>query len=149
MKKTFFLLFTSLLLFFTGCSTPVPAGKKVKKTYFTGGQVSSKFFMDDDTEQNGLLERYGYNGKITSRVRIHNGVKDGVEIGYDTKGRVIWKYTFINGRKHGQQYAYYPNGDVMISYNYSHGIKNGIARTYNVDGTINEQVFYDHGRLVR
>ena len=47
--------------------------------------------MDDDTEQNGLLKRYGYNGNVTSTVTIHNGVKDGVETGFDDHGRVIWK----------------------------------------------------------
>lgn len=136
------------LLFLTGCDNPTLTGKEVKKTYFTGGQVASEFIMDDDTGQNGLLKKYGYNGHLTSTVHIHNGVKDGVETGFDEKGRVIWKYTYINGKLEGEQYAYYPNGDVMVSYHFLHGLKDGIARTYNVDGTINKQVIYKRGKII-
>ena len=148
MKKLSFLLSIFTLLLLTGCNSPSLMGKEVKKTYFTGGQVSSEFIMDDATGQNGLLKKYGYNGNLTSTVTIHNGVKDGIETGFDEKGRVIWKYTFINGRQHGEQYAYYPNGDVMVSYHYVNGLKDGVAKAYNVDGTVNKQVTYKHGKIV-
>lgn len=148
MKKLSLLLLTFLLLSFTGCSTPSLTGKKVKKEYFTGGQVRTEFIMDDDTEQNGLLKKYGYNGNVTSTVKIRNGVKDGVETGFDGKGRVIWKLTYINGKQEGQQYMYYPNGDVMISYAYASGQKHGQAMTYNRDGSINKKVIYSHGKII-
>jgi len=148
MKKLFFLLSLFTLLFLTGCDSPSLMGKEVKKTYFTGGKVSSEFIMDDATGQNGTLKKYGYNGNVTSIVTIHNGVKDGVETGFDEKGRVIWKYTYVNGRQNGEQYAYYPNGDVMVSYNFLNGVKHGIARAYNVDGSVNKQVTYKNGKIV-
>jgi len=149
MKQISFLFSLLVVLFLLGCNTVEPQSKKVKKTYFTGGQISSEFIMSDSTGQNGLLKRYGYGGKLTSTVTIHHGVKDGIETGYDPKGRVIWHYTYINGLQEGNQYAYYPNGDVMISYHFIKGIKDGIARTYNIDGTINKQVTYKHGKIVR
>ena len=148
MKKLSFLLSIFTLLLLTGCDSPSLMGKEVKKTYFTGGQVATEFIMDDDTGQNGLLKKYGYNGNVTSTVTIHNGVKDGVETGFDEKGRVIWKYTYINGRQNGEQYAYYPNGDVMVSYHYVDGLKDGVAKAYNIDGTVNKQVTYKHGKIV-
>ena len=148
MKKLSLLLSTFLLLSFTGCSTPSLSGKKVKKEYFTGGQIRTEFIMDDNTEQNGLLKKYGYNGNVTSTVTIHNGVKDGVETGYDDHGRIIWKLTYINGKQEEQQYAYYPNGDVMVSYNYVGGLKHGPAMSYNKDGSINRKVIYRHGKIV-
>lgn len=148
MKKLYFILSIFALLMLAGCDTPNLMGKKVKKTYFTGGQVSSEFVMDDDTGQNGLLKKYGYDGKLTSTVHIRNGVKDGVETGFDERGRVIWRYTFVNGRQHGKQYAYYPNGDVMLSFNYVNGLKDGVAKAYNVDGSVNKQVTYKHGKIV-
>ncbi len=148
MKKLSLLLLTFLLLSFTGCSTPSLTGKKVKKEYFTGGQVRTEFIMDDDTEQNGLLKKYGYNGNVTSTVKIRNGVKDGVETGFDGKGRVMWKLTYVNGKQEGQQYMYYPNGDVMISYAYASGQKHGQAMTYNRDGSINKKVIYSHGKII-
>jgi len=140
------LLFATL--FIIGCSTPNLMGKNVKKTYFTGGQLHTEFILDDNTGQNGLLKTYGYDGKITSTVPIHNGVKDGIETGFDNKGRVIWKYTYINGKKEGKQYVYYPNGDVMISYTCVGDVKHGVAKTFNKDGSVNEEVVFDHGRII-
>jgi len=148
MKKLSLLLSIFTLLLLTGCDSPSLMGKEVKKTYFTGGQVATEFIMDDDTGQNGFMKKYGYNGNVTSTVTIHNGVKDGVETGFDEKGRVIWKYTFINGKQHGEQYAYYPNGDVMVSYHYVNGLKDGVAKAYNIDRTVNKQVTYKHGKIV-
>lgn len=148
MKKLSLLLLALLLLSFTGCGTPSLRIKKVKKEYFTGGQIRTEFIMDDDTEQNGLLKQYGYNGNVTSTVNIRNGVKDGVETGFDKKGRVIWKLTYVNGKQEGQQYAYYPNGDIMLSFTYVSGQKHGPAMTYNKDGSINKKVMYQHGKIV-
>jgi len=144
-----FTLWLSVFIFLslTGCDSPEMSDKKVKKEYFTGGKVRTEFFMDDDTEQNGLLKKYGYNGHLTSTVPIRNGVKHGVETGYDAKGRIIWKLTFVNGKQEGMQYAYYPNGDVMVSYTYTQGVKNGPAQTYNKDGSVNKRVIYKNDRI--
>ena len=147
MKQLSFLLSLFLLFSFTGCSTPGFSGKKVKKEYFTGGQIRTEFIMDDDTEQNGLLKKYGYNGNVTSTVTIHNGVKDGIETGFDEHGRIIWKLNYVNGKKEGPQYAYYPNGDMMVSYVYKSGVKHGSAMTYNKDGSVNKKVIYRKGKL--
>ena len=147
MKKLSLLLSLFLLLSFTGCSTPGFSGKKVKKEYFTGGQIRTEFIMDDDTGQNGLLKKYGYNGNVTSTVTMRNGVKNGVETGFDERGRIIWKLNYINGKQEGQQYAYYPNGDIMVSYNYVSDVKHGPAMSYNKDGSVNRKVVYNNGKL--
>ena len=147
MKKLSLLLSTLILLSFTACSSPGFSGKEVKKEYFTNGQIRTEFIMDDDTEQNGLLKRYGYNGELTSTVSIRNGVKDGFEIGYDEKKRMLWKYNYINGRKHGQQYVYYPNGEIMIQFTYNYGVKHGLAQKYNKDGSVNKKVMYRKGKI--
>jgi len=147
MKKLSFLLSIFILLSFTGCDSPSLSGKKVKKEYFTGGQIRTEFIMDDDTERNGLLKRYGYNGHVTSTVPIRNGVKHGIETGFDDKKRIIWKLSFVNGKQQGTQYAYYPNGDVMVSYTYANGRKHGLAQTYNKDGSVNKRVMYRHGKM--
>jgi antitoxin component YwqK of YwqJK toxin-antitoxin module len=147
MKQLSILLSSFLLLTFTGCDSPSLSGKKVKKEYFTGGQIRTELIMDDDSEQNGLLKKYGYNGNVTSTVTIHNGVKDGTETGFDEHGRTIWKLNYVNGKQEGQQYAYYPNGDVMVSYTYAGGIKHGQALAYNKDGSINRKVMYRNGKI--
>jgi len=142
-----FLIFISLV--FTACEGPkISSDKEVSKTYFTGGQIQSEFIMDDKTGQNGLLKKYGYNGKLMSKATIRNGVIDGEEIGYDEKGRMLWKYNYINGNKDGIQEAYYPNGTVMLSYTYVNGIKNGPAASYRKDGTLVKKVQYKNGRIV-
>jgi len=133
---------------FIGCDSPSLIGKKVKKTYFTGGQVSSEFIMEDNSGQNGFLKKYGYDGKLTSTATIRNGVKTGVETGFDSQGRVLWKFQYINGKKQGIQKAYYPNGDVMVSYTYENGLKNGPAYAFNRDGSVYKKVLYKHGKIV-
>ena len=148
MKYFYTLLFMLLVFGFTACETPHLFGKKVKKEYFQGGKLHSKFIMDDDTEQNGVLQLYGYDGHLTSIVTIHNGVKDGIETGYDGKKRVLWKYRYINGRQHGIQKAFYPNGEQMIVYSYKNGIRDGFAYSYNKDGTLHQKVLYRHGIIV-
>jgi antitoxin component YwqK of YwqJK toxin-antitoxin module len=147
MKKLSVLLSLLMILSLTACGVPGLSGKKVKKEYFTGGKIRTEFIMDDNTEQNGLLKKYGYNGNVTSTVTIHNGVKDGIETGFDEKGRIIWKLNYINGKQHGQQHAYYPNGDVMVSYTYVNGLKHGTAQTYRQDGSVHKKVLYKNDKL--
>jgi len=147
MKKLSLLLSIFILLSLTACDSPSLSGKEVKKEYFTGGELRSEFIMDDDTGHNGLLKQYGYNGNLTSTAQMRNGVRDGMETGYDKKGRVLWKYNFINGKQHGTQHLYYPNGDVMVSYTYKNGLKDGPAKKYNIDGSVNQQVMYVRGKL--
>jgi len=151
MKKITFSLSLFTLLVLSGCSISnisIPFGKKVKKEYFTGGQIRSEFIMDDNTGQNGILKKYGYDGKLTSIAHIRNGVHDGIETWYDKKGRVLMRVPYVNGKKHGIQEAYYENGDVMISYTYKNGIKDGPATFYNKDGSIYKQTLYKDGKIV-
>ena len=165
MKALFFLLSFFLI---SGCATndvanipsPIPDiktpkmksiksifGSNVKKEYFTGGKLRSEFVMSDDSGQNGLLKKYGYNGKLTSTVQIQNGVKNGTETLFDSKGRVIKKTPYVNGRRQGVLEAYYPNGEVMAQITYVNNIKHGKAVKYNKDGSINQQVTFHNGRL--
>jgi antitoxin component YwqK of YwqJK toxin-antitoxin module len=146
MKHSIFLI--SLLFIFTACSTPSLSGKKVKKEYFTGGEVRSEFIMDDNTGQNGILKKYGYDGKLTSIAHIKNGVRDGDEVWYDKKGRILMKVPYKNGRKNGVQEAYYPNGDVMITTTYVNGVKNGKAIAYNKDGSIHREVIFKDNKII-
>ncbi len=144
-----FSLFLSIivLFFFSACSSPSLLGKTVKKEYFTGGKIRSEFIMDDKTGQNGLLKTYGYTGHMTSEVTIRNGVKHGIETGYDEEGRVLWRLNYVNGNQEGIQKAYYPNGDLMVTYTYVNGLKNGPAQTYNIDGTVHTRVMYRNDKL--
>lgn len=144
-----FSLFLSIfvLFFFSACTSPSLLGKTVKKEYFTGGKIRSEFIMDDNTGQNGLLKQYGYTGHMTSEVAIRNGVKHGIETGYDEEGRVLWKFNYVNGNQEGIQKAFYPNGDLMITYTYVNGLKHGPAQTYGKDGSIHTRVMYKNDKL--
>jgi antitoxin component YwqK of YwqJK toxin-antitoxin module len=148
MKKFSLLLLTFLLLSFTGCSTPSLSGKKVKKEYFTGGQIRTEFIMDDDTEQNGLLKKYGYNGNVTSTVTIHNGVKDGIETWYDQRHRPVRRVPYVNGRIHGTFTDLYENGETLATIEFVKGIRNGMARSFSKDGSVYRQVMYRNGKIV-
>jgi len=176
MKKTSFFLSIFVLLFISACSktnvpkpltsipnplphadisnipNPLPSipsifGGNVKKEYFTGGKLRSEFIMSDKSGQNGLLKKYGYDGKLTSTVPIHKGVKHGIETLFDSHGRILKRTPYVNGRKEGTLEAYYPNGNVMAQITYVNNIRQGKAVKYNRDGSINQQVVFKDGYL--
>ena len=148
MKLSSLLLLLFSLLFFTACEGPFMGGKKVKKEYFTNGQIRSEFIMSDDTEQNGLLKRYGPDGKLTSTVPIRFGRKNGVEKLYDEEGHVLKSTPYVNGKKHGEEKGYYPSGDVWFIMPYQNDILNGRAYIYRKDGKVLKEGIYKDGRLV-
>jgi len=165
MKKTSFFLSIFVLLCLSSCSktnvpkplstipNPLPAipsnifGSNVKKEYFTGGKLRSEFIMSDKSGQNGLLKKYGYDGKLTSTVPIRKGVKHGTETLFDSHGRILKRTPYVNGRKEGVLEAYYPNGDVMAQITYVNNVRQGKAVKYNKDGSINQQVVFKDGYL--
>jgi len=142
------LLLLLSLLFFTACESPAPFGKKVKKEYFTNGEVRSEFIMDDNTGQNGLLKRYGPEGELTSTVTIRNGVKHGVEKLYDKEGRVLKTTPYVEGRKNGEEKGYFPSGNVWFSIPYKNGVRNGKAYIYRQDGSIVRTGIYRNNKLI-
>jgi len=148
MKRLFSLSLVLFLFLLTGCEGPSLFGGKVKKEYFTNGQIRSEFIMSDSTQQNGLLKKYGPEGELTSTVPIRNGVKHGVEKLYDKEGRVLKTTPYYNGRKHGEEKGYYPNGDVWFSLPYVNGVLNGQAYIYRRDGSIMRKGIYKNGKLV-
>lgn len=133
---------------FTACSSPGLSQDKVKREYFTNGQVRTEFIMTDNTEQNGILKRYGYSGELTSTVNIKNGVKDGMEVWYDIQKREIRKVPYVNGRIHGIMIELYENGDTMAEIPFQYGIKHGSAFAYRKDGSVYKQVEYQNGKIV-
>lgn len=147
MKKLSLLLATLMLLSFTACSSPSFGGKKVKKEYFTNGQIRTEFIMDDDTEKNGLLKIYGYEGELTSTVPIKNSVKDGIETWYDSHKREIRRVPYVSGRIHGTMVELYPNGETMVTIPFQYGTKQGIAYAYNKDGSVYKKVTYRNGKM--
>jgi len=151
MKKISIALSLLLILFIVGCNSPsLPSSLSgnVKKQYFTGGQVRSEFIMENNSPKNGILKKYGYDGKLTSIAHIKNGVRDGMETWYDKKGLVLMTVPYMNGRKHGVQKVYYANGDVWRSYTYEYGILNGDAVEYNKDKSIHKKVTFNNGKLI-
>ena len=166
MHKQSFFLSLLVLLFLSACTTPnvpqplqnipnplpmsMPNAFKnnVKKDYFTGGKLRSAFIMSDKTGQNGLLKKYGYNGKLTSSVQIQRGIKHGTEMLFDSRGRVLKKTPYQNNRKVGILKAYYPNGDIMAMITYINDVKHGKAVKYNRDGSINQEATFQHGKLI-
>lgn len=147
MKALSFFLLLFSLIFFTACEGP-SLGGKVEKKYFTGGKIKSEFIMTDSSGQNGQLKKYGYAGHLTSVVQIQNGVKNGMEIMYDSKARVISKTPYVNGRIHGTKKDFYPNGETMGAIPYQYGMKDGTAFAYNKDGTVYRKVIFRKDRML-
>jgi len=122
--------------------------KRVKKEYYTGGKIRSKFVMSDQSGQNGVLKKYGYDGILTSVTQIRGGVPEGYEALYDKNGHILMKTPYINGQKNGIQRSYYPNGDTMITTTYVNNMKHGKAIAYTQDGRIYKQAIFSHGKLI-
>ncbi|MBD3789508.1 MAG: hypothetical protein IE885_03925 [Campylobacterales bacterium] len=149
LKKFLSLSFVALTLILSGCNSPGLSGGKVQREYFTGGQIRSEFIMSDSTGRNGILKKYGYDGKVTSAAQIQNGKKNGTETWYDTQGNVIMTVPYLNGRKEGIQKVFYPDGKLMVYTTYRNDSKEGKAVKYNMDGSINEEAYFRNGERVR
>lgn len=165
MQKLSFFIASYILIFLNACTSPrvpeavknIPSpiptavpdifGSNVKKEYFTGGKLRSEFIMSDKTGQNGLLKKYGYNGKLTSTVTILKGQKHGTETLFDQKGGVLKRTPYKYGKKEGTLEAYYANGDIMATIPYKNDLKHGKAIKFNKDGSINAEATYAFGRL--
>ena len=120
-------------------------GAKVKKEYYTGGKIRSKLVLDHNTEDSGLLYRYGYDGKVISTVPIKHGIKNGRETLFDTKGMIMKSTPYINGDKNGVVEIYYPDGKVMAQIAYVNNKRHGRASKYNHDGSLNKEIRYTRG----
>ena len=149
MKKLSILLLISILFALNGCNNEPSLGdKKVKKEYYTGGDIRSEFIMDDDTGKNGILKEYRYNGIIASTVRMRNGVNDGMKLVYDNNGLVIRRIPYVNGEIHGTVQDLYPNGDILATIPYTNGIRNGQAFSYSTDGSVYRSVTFKNNKIV-
>ena len=148
MKKLSLFLCVCVLLSFTACDSPSFSKGDVKRKYYTGGGLRSEFIPSDKTGQNGVLKQYGYNGKLTSQIKMRNGVKDGIETWYDENARAIRQVPFINGRKHGIMKELYPNGNTMAAIPFQNGIRHGTARLFNKDGSVFRTVEFRHGKIL-
>ena len=152
MKKLAISILALLLIGLSGCSNsprpnkPITVGN-VKKEFFTNGDIMSEFIMSDSTGQNGLLKKYGYDGKLTSTATIKNGVRNGIETLYDNKGRVLRKTNYSNGRKNGTVTVYYPNGDTLATIPYVNGVREGYGYKYRPDGSVLQKVLFRRGRI--
>jgi len=148
MKKLSLLLATSLLLLLTGCDSPSLSKADVKREYYTGGKVRSEFIPSDKSGQTGLYKKYGYDGHVTSKVTMRNGVKDGIETWYDKNDRAIRLVPFVNGRKHGIMKELYPNGQTMAAIPFQNGIRQGTARLYAKDGSVFRTAEFRNGKMI-
>lgn len=147
MKNFTLLLTLSAFLFFTACDSPSLYSGPSKKKYYTGGGLQSEFIPSDKTGQNGLLKQYGYNGKVTSQIKMRNGVKHGTETWYDQDSRPIREVPFVNGIKHGIMKELYPNGHTMASIPFQNGVRDGTAQLFNKDGSVFRTVEFINGRI--
>ncbi|MDQ7084471.1 MAG: hypothetical protein Q9M36_05875 [Sulfurovum sp.] len=144
MQLRSFILALTVLLFLSGCTSE----PRVQKQYFTGGELRQEFIMSDDSGQNGILKKYGYDGKITSIVTIQNGVRNGMEVWYDPHNRPIRQVPYVSGHIHGTRIDTYPNGKPLGTIPYVRGIPNGEAYSYKKDGSIHRTVIYNDGKIV-
>lgn len=153
MKKLFFLLFLGLV--FNGCNANKNLDVKeqnikvikVEKEYFTAGGLRSEFLITDEKAKNGIFKKYGFDGKITSKVSIQKGLKEGIEIWYGKNGEEIIHKPYKNGKQDGIEKVFYDTGDVMISTPYKDGKKNGLAKAFDKNGNVVKEAMFVDGKI--
>lgn len=148
MKYISLLLFLLVLFLFTACDGLNLSGKTITKEYYTGGQVRTEYIMDDKTNRNGFIKRYGYDGNVISTETIRNGVLHGKMRLYNVKGLLIREKPYVNGRVHGTLRDFYENGEIMATIPYVNGVRNGVAYVYRKDGSVERRVTFKNDRMV-
>jgi antitoxin component YwqK of YwqJK toxin-antitoxin module len=145
-KKTIMLAGIITMFLFTGCANGPTLGKKIDRSYYTGGQLRTEAIWDDPSKQNGIIKEYGFEGQLVSTVTVKNRVKNGYQILYDKKGRVIRKTPYVKGKIQGQEKSFYPNGDPMLIFEYKNGVKEGYAYAYYKNGKLYKKTYYKNGK---
>ena len=123
---------------------PQPELKTLTDLEFRAGKYYEK---GGDEPITGKFQAYHKNGKLMSESHYVNGLKDGVEKGWDPYGKLRLETNFKNGKNHGVARNWHPNGQLMNETSFVNGLTHGLSRTWHNNGERNTQTDYNYGKI--
>ena len=175
MKAPFFtILSSSLLILFSACEVKeepqnlsVDEGPKPSKSATSSKETATapqaqpelktltdleyrngKYFEKGGEEPiSGKFQAYHKNGELMSESHYVNGLKEGVEKGWDPYGKLRLEAHFKNGKSHGVSRNWHPNGQLMNETNFVNGLTHGLSRTWYSNGNRNTETEYNFQKI--
>ena len=97
---------------------------------------------------NGEFIKYDSKGGVQLKVKITNGVLDGI---YElfTNGKLYEHLEFKNGNLDGRIYKLSSEGKLEYEGQYVNGLQDGIFRRYSYKGNVETEVVFENGRIIR
>lgn len=86
------------------------------------------------------------NGMLKEKEIFSNGIKQGLNHGYNSQGKLISIVNYVNDTISGAYESYHSDKVTNLSY-YKSGERNGPSRSYYPDGTIMSEAMYAHGEI--
>jgi len=118
-----------------------------QKYWHKNGQLRN-VYTSDTGKTIGWAYQYYPNGVMESKSFYANGLKDSVEMRYDSFGRVASILKYKSGELNGRQYYYWENGKIKYSGVRLLGKNEGEWTTYDSLGNVLKINQYKNGRLV-
>lgn len=106
----------------------------------------------EGTYQMGDLEGtrkqyYEWNDQLYNEVKMHEGIIDGLSVGYWENGQKRFEETFVDGALEGEQKYYHDNGQLQRTVTFTDGEIDGESKVYSEDGKLVWVRYYAEGRL--
>lgn len=123
---------------------PQPELKTLTDLEFRDGKYYEK---GGDEPITGKFQAHHKNGELMSESHYVNGLKDGVEKGWDPYGKLRLETNFKNGKNHGMARNWHPNGQLMNETNFVNGLTHGLSKTWHNNGERSTETHYNYGKI--
>lgn len=101
-----------------------------------------------DNVVNGEFIKYDSKGNLMLKVKITNGVLDGIYEQF-SNGKPYIYLEFRNGKLEGRSYKYSTEGNPEYEGQYTNGAQAGIFRRYDYKGNVESEVVFENGKIVQ
>ncbi len=123
MKKIFFVIPLSLILFSSGC--------------------------DQKDKPDEVKESFDRKNELRTETPYKDGVRHGIQKTFYPDGKLYSEVNFTNGNMNGVMKIYFPNGNVKVEANYKDGLLDGITKLYYENGNVMREQQYEKNKMVR
>lgn len=100
-----------------------------------------------DNVINGEFVKYDTKGNILLKVKIANGVLDGIYEQF-SDGKLYRHLEFKTGNLDGKVYELFSDGKLEYEGQYTNGLQYGIFRRYDYKGNIESEVLFENGKII-
>lgn len=109
--------------------------------------ASCEFHLEDGPKEKkareGLVEKYGPNGNLTTAINYKEGKRNGIAKSYYNNGNLRQSIEYKNNVKHGLAITYYENGRKYQETPYVNGVIHGVRKKYRMNGQLMAEIPYN------